>query len=1033
MATAKIVYKQRHIDEESGRKYSASRNAHYALYIGYKPEEMKKSANERDDEKYLRTREHISRLVKYIGQREHAAKKNINKDVREVESNKLETYDTENDVELPSEAERRYKDEILDERDNGLFGYIGGMFSDEYNIKDVKRYVRRMSESHNVFHSIFSFTPESAEEAGLNTLEDWENWVKYHISDIANGMNMKIEDIEYVAAVHLKKGQPHVHIEWWNKEQQIYINKVDPLVCDAIRIAAIKGTYRNEFNSIHNREDEIIKELRGAVAEQTDKILAELTPDDYIQTIAKGLNHISDILPPKGQLRYKLLKPEVKVELDRLTHYIIDNNPQLADIYDRILEQRKLYNEMLHATGAEISNYSKLKLTKYFGGLNDDIERDVGNTLLRIMARERKAGRQRMIDALDAAPIPSEPDGLFHSERWMDYLEREVFDNIENDEPYIRWSKKFKEARAAAKNKEYDKALQLYSEEAKKGNALAEYEIADLYRRGLITGEDKSKEHYSAALKGFLETEREADTMKPYLQYRIGRMYYDGYGTKKNYAEALKWLEMSAKGGNHLAEITVAKMYASGTGTEKDSRKAALWYEKAEADNAYAAYKLGRMYYDGSGIKKDYKEAEKHLLRAIASKDDFDLAMILLGKIYSSDDKDTHDTDKAIAWYERAAEHNSADAAYQLYRLFIKQDGGKGRAHDWLNRAAEMYKQKAEKDNAYAALALGKIYADKECDIYDTALAEKWLRKAAESKSVCAAFAAYALGKLLMSDDVRQYADAANWMMESFDKGNYHAAFAAAKLLSDNEIGISIPGSARKWLEMARNGVVGELTDNLKFDEIKLNIARKSLDLHPKFEAPNGKDITKQVLESRLSEADYKLGKLYLSEELLDYELAETFLREASVLQNPYAMYALAKLYIKGDIPKNLSAAIQLIERAKELEKSIAPFADYTLGAMYLFDDDVRDRKLAEKYLKQSAQAGNEYAQKLLDNSAAWQKRNIYNLIGRVINILETNSRDGDMYLSEAASELFGRGDLSKEAIAELIYKMQDKQNTAEM
>ncbi len=72
-------------------------------------------------------------------------------------------------------------------------------------------------------------------------------------------MNMKIEDIEYVAAVHLKEGQPHVHIEWWNKEQQIFINKVDPLICDSIRIAAIKSTFREELNALHNHEDALMK------------------------------------------------------------------------------------------------------------------------------------------------------------------------------------------------------------------------------------------------------------------------------------------------------------------------------------------------------------------------------------------------------------------------------------------------------------------------------------------------------------------------------------------------------------------------------------------------------------------------------------------------------------------------------------------------------------------------------------------------------------------------------------------------------
>ena len=734
----KIIYKQRHIDDNSKRKFSASRNSHYALYIGSREHVLKKTGEERSDEKYSETHEHMARLAKYMGEREHAARKCIDKQAEEKEHEKILVSDRLTDEELLSEDERQYNEQMNDERDNGLFGYIGGRFSDEYSMRDVQSYIRRISEEHNVFHSIYSFTPESAAQAGLNSLDDWENWVKYHINEIARGMNMKIEDIEYIAAVHLKEGQPHVHIEWWNKEQRIFINKVDQLVCDSIRTAAIKSTFREEFTDLHNKEDALVKELRGLISEQTDSMLTALAPDDYTETIAKALNHIGDILPKRGQLAYGYLPADIKAEIDKLTHYIIDNNPQFSKLYNDVLELRRLYNEMLHnADGDDSSNWSKYKLAKYMGRLNDDIEKAVGNTLLKIIKRERKAGRQRMIDAMDSVPIPDEPHGKFNPGHWMEKSQRETFDddcvNADDSKLYIRWSDKFKAAREAAKSGDHEKAFKLYSEEAKAGNAPAEYEIADMYRRSLIGGEDKSDEHYSAALAGFLKVEQTAEKMKPYLQYRIGRMYYDGYGTEQDFTEALKWLELSARGGNHLSEYTVAKMYRDGKGTERDPEKAAAWFEKA-----------------------------------------------------------------------------------------------------------------AESDNAYA-------------------------------------------------------------------------------------------------------------------------------------------------------------------------------------------MYSLAKLYIKGDIPKDHEAAFRLLERAKELDESISPLADYTIGAAYMFDEDIRDRELAEKYLTLSAQAGNEYAQNLLDKSEAWRQNSITDLLRTVYNILETNSRDGEQGFHDAASAIFGRGDLSREAIAELIYKLQDKQNTAEM
>ena len=184
----KIIYKQQHVGS-NGRKFTASRNAHYVKYIGEREHVLKPS--------------HETNLVKYMGERKHAARQS----------------------------------------DNGLFGYINGKFSDSYSTSEMQNYVRKISTSHrSVFHSIFSFTPESAEEAGLRTLIDWEEWVKFHISDISRNMKMKQENIEYLAAVHLKEGQPHVHIIWWDKAQEILINKINPVICDQIRIDVIKST-----------------------------------------------------------------------------------------------------------------------------------------------------------------------------------------------------------------------------------------------------------------------------------------------------------------------------------------------------------------------------------------------------------------------------------------------------------------------------------------------------------------------------------------------------------------------------------------------------------------------------------------------------------------------------------------------------------------------------------------------------------------------------------------------------------------------
>lgn len=583
----KIIYKQQHVGD-NGRKFSASRNSHYVKYIGEREHVLKPS--------------HETNLVKYMGEREHVAKL-IDKKVKNAETDELITYD----VQSKNQEKAKYdedidsaSEEMFTEPENGLFGVINGKFSDSYSTVEMQKYVRKISTPHrNVFHSIFSFTPESAAEAGLNTLDDWENWVKYHISDIANGMNMKIENIEYLAAVHLKEGQPHVHIMWWDIQQQVLINKVDPLICDKIRIDAIRSTYHDQFVALHNNEDKLIRKLRSDIADYAASSLAEIPSDVYSRKIIAGIEHIHDIIPKKGRTAYKYMPAEVKKEIDILSHFIIDNNPDFRSTYEEICELRRLYNEMLHS---DETNYGKLQLATFMGKINNEIESSIGNAILKLIMKEQKAGHwntsaDNSFQAHNDTELPhDEAPPFFNDKPDSDQnIDRNATPGPNNDLPhgeapvsrklYIS-SFAIREARNAVKDKDYDRALELFSKEADKGNILAKYEIADLYRRNLCQGHNF--EIYREALNGFLEIEPRT-RQKAYVHYRIGRMFYDGYGTDIDYEEAFKWLKKAADEGNHLSEFVVGKMLCNGTGTERDTEAGTEYLTRAaNSGNEYA-------------------------------------------------------------------------------------------------------------------------------------------------------------------------------------------------------------------------------------------------------------------------------------------------------------------------------------------------------------------------------------------------------------------------------------------------------------
>ena len=176
----------------------------------------------------------------------------------------------------------------------------------------------------------------------------------------------------------------------------------------------------------------------------------------------------------------------------------------------------------------------------------------------------------------------------------------------------------------------------------------------------------------------------------------------------------------------------------------------------------------------------------------------------------------------------------------------------------------------------------------------------------------------------------------------------------------------------------------------------------------------------------------YKLGKIYLKGDIVyrDFNKAEKYLRQVSV-DNEYAMYNLAKLYLTEE-KKNISAAVKLLEKAcrnsdiepyaayayakillddiemHDTEKAIQllkdsstsnSFCSYMLGKLYLFgNDEIEINKAeAERWLKMSAEAGNECAQRLLDNSDNYNslvlKSTVSSLIVNLGCIIEEDNR----------------------------------------
>lgn len=318
--------------------------------------------------------------IKYIGERVHVLKKEIN--------------------------------------ENGLFGKYGGKaFTDDIKSNEAEKYIEKISKKGiTVFRSCISFTPERAKMLGLNdNLNRWEGFAKYHISTIAKHNSIGFGDVEYIAAVHLKKGQPHIHISFWNKSQQVGINYVNPEICyqlrdeletnafgelaeewvyseenepvlnnpnyvldngDSVRRALIAKTFENERKAQFDIQNKAIEAFINNADETIQRIRASPELDKLFSDIAAAV-------PPKGRLSYGYMPTDVKKKIDDLTNMLLHTFPELKEHFNIFIESKRQVAEMYNSTNTP---YGRLQIETAVGKERDKLYTKVGNIILKAIS-----------------------------------------------------------------------------------------------------------------------------------------------------------------------------------------------------------------------------------------------------------------------------------------------------------------------------------------------------------------------------------------------------------------------------------------------------------------------------------------------------------------------------------------------------------------------------------------------------------------------------------------------------------------------
>jgi TPR repeat protein len=143
------------------------------------------------------------------------------------------------------------------------------------------------------------------------------------------------------------------------------------------------------------------------------------------------------------------------------------------------------------------------------------------------------------------------------------------------------------------------------------------------------------------------------------VSLEIGLFYIAGLGVPKNAEEGVKWLGMSAKQGNALAQFNLGLMYMLGEGVPRDAATAAEWQHLAASqDLAVAQLALGALYGVGLGVEKNEAEAIKWMQKAAAQGNA--IAQLSLGIRYASGMGVPKDSVEGFAWLSLGVQGISA-------------------------------------------------------------------------------------------------------------------------------------------------------------------------------------------------------------------------------------------------------------------------------------------------------------------------------------------------------------------------------------
>lgn len=441
----------------------------------------------------------------------------------------------------------------------------------------------------NVWTFILSIRREDAVRLGYDDVKRWEALLRGKRMQMAEAMKMSPENLVWYAAFHQAGHHPHVHmIAYSHDPGKGFLTEKG---IEQMRAMYAKEIFYHDMYEMYQNQTVQRNELVKASANPLKKLFGQdqgrWEESSKLEQLMTQL--ATDLKQTKGRKVYGYLPPRVKQQVDRIVN-VLSTNPAVAERYQKWYEYRL---EILHIYSDQTPDPPPLSKQKEFKQIKNMIIREA----MELEVSGDCISEQPMDDVsqMIAGDMEITDETEFTDDVVADDDMSCIVEFLEDD--YADWTDEYRQASNILYGTDGEKpdfvtAYQMMSSEAEQGNAFAMCDLGQMlhYGRGCEPDPEASQAWYNRALRIFLNAENVKENA--YLEYRLGKLYYDDLYMEKNLGASVYWLNLGAGHGNKYAQYLLGKLYLFEP-MVRDEESGIFWLQNcADQGNPYAVYLL---------------------------------------------------------------------------------------------------------------------------------------------------------------------------------------------------------------------------------------------------------------------------------------------------------------------------------------------------------------------------------------------------------------------------------------------------------